>query len=418
MAIRENAAPGWTTRKLLITASSVLAGIVFLITSFNSIINVDAKEIVVVQQPISGDLNVYTEPGWQWQAFGKVTAYPRRAQFGFNVGTENGKVVDESIRTQFNDGGHGNIAGTINWTMPLTKDRIIQLHKDFGSFEAIEQQLIRPSLQKTIYNVGPTMSSTESSAEKRPMIPQYIDDQLINGPYRTVTKVEIQKDAISGQDKSVNVVTIALDNSGKPMRETKSQISEYGLVLQPVAINTIVYDDTVQKQIKERQSAATRVQLSIANARAAEQDAITTEQQGIASAAKAKWEQETVNAKQIAEAEKKLKVAELAAREAAQFKHQQILMGEGEAARKKLVMEADGALDKKLEAYVTVNDRYATAMEKAQPGAWTPAVVMGGSGANSGAANASALVEMMTAKAARELAVDLGMQGKGATNKK
>ncbi len=395
----------------------LLCSLAFLFMIPQLVENLDAKEVMIIQMPLSGELIVYTEPGWKWQGFGKVTTYPRRDQFSFSAVVDQGKAVDESIQTRFNDGGHGNISGTINWAMPLTPDKIIRIHKDFGGFQAIEQQLIRPSLQKIIYNVGPTMSSTESSAEKRPEIPKYIDDQLVHGPYLTKVVQQTQKDPITGQDKQVNVVTIAMDEKGKPVREAISQVSEYGLQLQPVSINNIKYDAVVENQIKERQTATTQVQISIANAKKAEQDAVTIAKQGEAAAAKAKWEQETENAKFIALAEKDKKVAELNAQAAEQIKRKLILEGEGEAAKRRLVMEADGALDKKLATFEKVNGAYATAISS-YGGAWVPSVVMGERGGNSGGNGATALIDMLTAKTAKDLGLEMTIpHGKGTSRK-
>jgi len=379
--------------------------------------NLDAGKVMVIQAAVTGDLSVHTDPGWKWQALGKVQRYVRRDQFSFSTHKDQGKLVDESISTRFNDGGHGNISGTMNWAMPLAAEKIIKLHKDFGSTEAIEQLLIRPVMQKVIYNVGPTMSSTESSAEKRPIIPQYIDDQLVNGPYLTKTISVVQKDPITGQDKSVNIVTIALDEKGKPLRESASPLTDYGIQLQPVSINQILYDEIVEKQIKERQQATTQVQLAIANAKRAEQDAITTAKQGEANAAKAKWEQEVLNAKTIADAQAKVTIADAGVKEAEAFKKSEILRGEGEASRKRLVMDADGQLDKKLEAIVTINARYAEAIQKAQPGAWAPQVVMGGGAGSNAGSNATNLVDLLTAKTARELGVDLNVRTGAAVKK-
>jgi hypothetical protein len=408
--------PVVVSKKLVVAGVSAVVAAIALLSLPQLVENVDARDIVVIQSPVSGDLAVFTEPGWKWQGFGKVTTYPRRDQFSFSSSADQGKPVDESISTRFNDGGHGNVSGTMNWQMPLKTESIISLHKDFGSVGAIEQQLIRTAMQKVIYNVGPTMSSTESSAEKRPEIPKYIDDQLVNGPYLTKTVQVTQKDAISGQDKQVAVVQIAMNDKGQPMRESKSQISEYGLILQPVSINKIAYDATVEKQITERQNATTQVQISIANAKRAEQEAITTEQQGKANAAKAKWEQEVVNAKTIADAQAKITIADANVKEAEAFKKSETLRGEGEANRKRLVMEADGQLDKKLDAIVKINSLYAEAIKSAQPGAWSPQVVMGGSG-TSGGQNATNLVDLMTAKTARELGVDLSVKA-GAAGKR
>ena len=404
--------PTVTPRRILISAISGIAFLATLICLPQLVENLDSKFIMVIQS-VGGDLNTFIEPGWKTQAFGKVTTYKRRDQFSFSSVKDQGKALDESISTRFNDGGHGNISGTVNWQMPLKHEQIVALHKDFGSIEAIEQQLIRPALQKVIYNVGPTMSSTESSAEKRPEIPKYIDDQLIHGPYLTKTVTVTQKDPITGADKQVAVVQIAMNDKGQPMRESESQITKYGIILQPVSINEIKYDQIVEDQIKQRQQSTTGVQISIANAKKAEQDAITTEQQGKATAAKAKWEQETLNAKEIAFAEKAVAVATLGAKAAEQYKKEQILRGEGDAQAKALRMNADGALDTKLAAYVEVSKAYAEAMGNYQ-GAWVPSVVMGNSAG--GGNGAAALVEMLTAKTARELGIDMSVT-KGKTAK-
>lgn len=404
--------PTVTPRRILVAGISVVVFLTTLICLPQLVENLDAKNLMVIQS-IGGDLNTFTEPGWKSQAFGKVTTYQRRDQFSFSSVKDQGKPTDESISTRFNDGGHGNISGTVNWQMPLKHEQIVALHKEFGSTAAIEQQLIRPAMQKVIYNVGPTMSSTESSAEKRPEIPKYIDDQLVNGPYLTKTVTVTQKDPITGADKQVAVVQIAMNEKGQPMRESDSQITKYGIILQPVSINEIRYDQIVEDQIKQRQQSTTGVQISIANAKKAEQDAITTEQQGKATAAKAKWEQETLNAKEIAFAEKAVAVATLGAKAAEQYKKEQILRGEGDAQAKALRMNADGALDTKLAAYVEVSKAYAEAMGNYQ-GAWVPSVVMGNSAA--GGNGAAALVEMLTAKTARELGIDMSVT-KGKTAK-
>lgn len=176
------------------------------------------------------------------------------------------------------------------------------------------------------------------------------------------------------------------------------------------------YDDIVEKQIAERQKATTQVQIAQANAKRAEQDAITIAKQGEATAAKAKWDQETIKAKVVTEAQQKLEVATLGAKEAEQFKREQILRGEGEAARKQAVMNADGALEKKLETYVEVQKVWAEAWSK-YPGAMVPGVVMGSSGASgqNSMGNAQGFVDLMTLKAAKDLSVDMGIAGKAAT---
>ncbi len=67
-------------------------------------------------------------------------------------------------------------------------------------------------------------------------------------------------------------------------------------------------------------------------------------------------------------------------------------------------MEADGALEKKLEAWVSVNGKYADAIAKHE-GAWVPSIVMGANGTAQNGAND--LISLLMAKTAKDLSLDL-----------
>jgi hypothetical protein len=148
------------------------------------------------------------------------------------------------------------------------------------------------------------------------------------------------------------------------------------------------------------------VQTAMAEARKAEQRAITSEKEGQANAAKAKWEQEVVKAKAVTEAEQQREVAKLNMQAAEFTKKEQILLGEGEGARKRAVMQADGALERKLAAWIEVNKAYAAELGKQR---WVPEIQMGGSTPGQGGANAAGLIELLLAKTARELSLDVAV---------
>lgn len=378
----------------------------------------DASEYLVIQS-VRGELNVYTEPGPHWQGFGKVTTYPRQSQYSF-CSTKTGAKCDEANtigkKIRFNDGGHATLNGFVLWEMPSDELSIIKIHKKFRSPEAVQNQAVAKMIDGALYLSGPLMSSTESSGSRRAELVQYINDQAENGIYVTETANTITKDALSGEEKSEPVTKIVYAPTGQPKRQQSSLLADLNIKLQPMSINELAYDGVVENQIAQRQKATTQVQIAIANARKAEQDAITAEAQGKADAAKAKWEQEVIKAKLVTEAEQKLEVAQLAAKEAEQYKQAEILRGQGEAERKRLVLQADGALEKKLDAYIKVNALYAESISKYQ-GQWVPSVVMGGSDSSkqSGAQN---MIDMLSVKTAKELALDLSMSGKEQTVKR
>jgi hypothetical protein len=161
-----------------------------------------------------------------------------------------------------------------------------------------------------------------------------------------------------------------------------------------------------------QQQALMQVQLAVARAKEAEQEAITVAKRGEAEAARAKWEQEVVKARAVTEAQQKLEVAKLDAESAEQFKRAETLRGEGEANRRRLVMEADGALEKKLGATMEVSKLYANAIQNYK-GSWVPNIVMGGgNGAQAAGSGAQELINLLTAKTAQELGLDISMRPK------
>ncbi len=310
------------TRKILLLGFGVLI-LIFVMFSGRLIENVDNSEIVIIQSAFSGKITVYTTPGPVTQNFGTATHYKKSNQFWFsNKKDETNKEAsrseggeDNSIKIRFNDGGHGNISGSVRWYMPQDEKAILKLHTDFGSQLAIEQQLIRQVVTKAVYMTGPLMSSKESSAEKRNDLLSYIEDQSINGVYRTKQEDIKVHDDLMNTDKTITVVKI-VEKANQPLRQEVSAIKQYNISLQGLAINAIDYDEEVEKQIKVQQQAYMQVQTAIANSKKAEQDAITTELQGKAAAAKAKWEQEVIKAQAITQAQQEKEVAALEAQTA------------------------------------------------------------------------------------------------------
>ena len=373
----------------------------------------DAKDIMVIQYP-TGELKVFTEPGPHAQWFGKVTVYPRQSQYSFcstvaGAGNETKcpGATSGAERVRFSEGGHALLTGAVNWEMPLDTESILKIHKKFNSEEAIESMAVGKMLDSAVYFSGPLMTSTESSGARRGELVNYINDQAMNGIFVTESKQVVTKDA-TGEPQTVTVTEIVRDKSGHPQRQQGSILSEFNIKLQPISINELKYDSVVEKQIADRQASTTEVQLSMATTLKAEQQAKTAEAQGKAAAAEAKWKQETIKAQAVTQAEQELEVARLNAKAAEQTKRQKILEGEGEAAKARLVMQANGALEQKLAAYVKVNEAYAKAIAE-YGGNWVPGTVIG---SNGGSYNgAEALINMLNAKTAKDLSLDMNVEG-------
>ena len=352
-------------------------------------------------------MSVYDTPGPVLQSFGAATHYKKSNQFWFSKDKTEGTDEDQSIKVRFNDGGHAQLSGSIRWNMPVDHAAILKLHTDFQSQAAVEQQLIKQTLTKAVYMTGPIMSSQESYAAKRNDLLSYIEDQAAFGVYKTWSHEVKVKDELSGVEKTATIVTV-VEKDGKLLRQEISPLSKYLISINGLAINSIDYDKTVEAQIATQQQATMQVQTAMAKSKEAEQAAITTELQGKAAAAKAKWEVEVIKAKSVTQAEADLAVQELATKQAASYKQQQILEGEGDAAKQRLIMAANGALDTKLKAYIQVQQYWADAFGK-YTGAITPQIVSGG-GSGYGAGSNNALqnfAEIVTMKTQKDLALDM-----------
>ncbi len=374
----------------------------------------EANTIMVVQLPILGTLNWYTTPGTQLSYWGRVTKYPKREQFWFSSKNDQGENKDESLKIRFNDGAQATISGSISWEMPMDIEHLNKIHAKYGSPDAVARQLVRTVLEKAVYTAGPLMSSTESYAERKNELLADIQEQINLGVFETETIPQKVKDPMSGQDKTVNIVRVRLEN-GKPKHAVDSPLKEFGISTYNLSMNDIHYPAEVEKQIALQQQAIVGVSIAIAEAKKAEQAAITAAKQGEAEAAKAKWAQEVEKATAVTSAEKKRDVSALDVETATNEKRAAILRGEGEAAARKLVMTADGALDKKLATYERVCSMYAEAI-KGYGGNWVPSIVMGGSGSGNNSAHsdesiagsgAQQLVSLLSAKTAHDLSLDM-----------
>jgi len=395
-------------KKIIIGAVLAFFLIVGLVSASNLWEDIDAGEIVVIQDPVDGELHVYKLPGLVWQGWGKVTHYKKSNTFWFSKEiNDKGEVkLNKAIPVKWNDGGHAEISGSVRYDLPTDDAQMIKLHSIFGSQDAIENQVIKTNIEKAIYLTGPLMTSKESYAEKRNDLIYYIEDQASKGVYRTKQTEVKELDPLTGAEKLVTKVDIQMDTTGVPKRQEVSPVAVSGIKLYNISINGIQYDKSVEAQIATQQQAIMQVQTAIANAKRAEQDAITVAKQGEADAAKAKWEIEVEKAKMVTEAEAQKAVAELAVKTADLNKQKLILEGEGEAAKKRLSMQANGALEQKLAAWLESQKYWSEAFGKFQ-GNLVPQIQTGG-GTGSNAIN---WMEIMGMRAAQQLNLDMSNKG-------
>lgn len=396
----------------------------------------DAGQRTVIQYP-SGTIKVQFEPGLYSQWFGKTTEYNDVLTFDFDKEQDGTSSIEqEGIQVRYQDGGTGTVYGKARFRLPSDPESMKDIHKEFRTNDGVSYKLIKSVVEETMNHTAGLMSSEQSYAEMRGTYAEWARDQLERGKYQTqqneITTVEAgfefclestltkeQENECENVKRTTKIVPVIRYKDGLPVY-TDSDIKAYNIDVSGFQMVDWGYEKKTLDQIASKREATMAIITSKANAERAKQDAITAEQQGLANVQVAKYEKEVEKTRAVVDAQREKEVAVVAAERgvevaeqqkleaeqkklaAAEYKQEQILRGQGDAAYKKAVLEADGALAQKLETYEKVMNRWAQAVEKQK---WVPEVVMGGDGVASGGAND--LINMLNAQTAKDLSLKM-----------
>lgn len=365
---------------------------------------VDRGSYHIKQAAVSGQMSAIMTPGVYARNFGDIQVWPKADTFYFTKDADEGDKKDQSITVRFVDGSTAQISGTVRISMPTNEAEAVSLVTTSGykSFDDLQHNLILKVVRNALMLTANTMTARESYAEKRNDYVFWAWDQIQNGIYETEESTKEVVDSTTGEKSSKTFKIIKRDKDGKPMYQA-SPLKGTGIIVSNFEIKDIAYSKTVEDQISEQQKASMSVATAKAEALKAEQDKLKIEAEGKAKVATAQYEQEQEKIKEVVQAQKRLEVAKLDKESAALKKAKDILEGEGEAEKRKLIMSADGALSQKLNAWVEVNKVYATEFAKQK---WAPDIQMGNS---SGSNTAQAMIDLLTTKTARDLGLDLQM---------
>lgn len=360
----------------------------------------------IKQAAISGTMSVKMEPGLYFQNFGDVTMWKKAETFYFTADSVEGEARDQSIEVRFNDGSLCHISGTLRIILPPNQDQALSLVTEYSyqQYGELEQKLILPVVRNALRLTANLMSARESYSERRTDFIFFAWDQIQNGLYETVEETRKVVDPVSGEQVTKTFKIVKVDSTGQPIHQ-HNPLEGMGLRLANFEIKEFVYAKKVQEQIATQQEALMAVATARAQAQQAEQEALTQEAKGKAKVMQAKYEEEEIKVRAVVQAEMELEVARLAKSAAEQTKEKEILLGQGEAERKKLVLQADGALAQKLQTLERVNAHWAQAYSK-RP---VPALVMGAGGAGGTDTGATEFAQMMQLLVAKELGVDLSV---------
>ena len=355
----------------------------FFMGSFFIFEDADKSKNYVCQMPITGNYKVWTDGGLQVQMFGNVESYSKTSQVEFSGVEKNemgyvGVGRTPAAALTFNDKGKGMIVGSFRVVLPTDNQNMSKIQRDFGSEDALIDNLVRPTLYKVVTACGPLMSSLESVSDTRTDLIAYITDQLNNGVYKTkAVKIEVLNDLTGEMEtRSQSIILEDLNAPGGYARQEISPFSQYGITCGLVSILDIKYDAATQDQIDAQKQANLAVITSKTKSIEAMQRTLQITEEGKAAAEKAKWEQEREKAVAVTKAQQEFEVAELNAKKAKQDALRIKYEGEAKAEANKALVLAGLTPSEKAEYEYKTKVGVAEALAKT---VW-PKIVMGGYG--------------------------------------
>ena len=360
-----------------------VVAVLFFMGSFFIFEDADKSKNYVCQMPITGTYKVWTDGGLQVQMFGNVESYSKTSQVEFSGVEKNemgyvGVGRTPAAALTFNDKGKGMIVGSFRVVLPTDNQNMSKIQRDFGSEEALIDNLVRPTLYKVVTACGPLMSSLESVSDTRTDLIAYITHQLNNGVYKTkAVKTEVLNDLTGEMEtRSQSIILEDLNAPGGYARQEISPFSQYGITCGLVSILDIKYDAATQDQIDAQKQANLAVITSKTKSIEAMQRTLQITEEGKAAAEKPKWEQEREKAVAVTKAQQEFEVAELNAKKAKQDALRIKYEGEAKAEANRALVLAGLTPAEKAEYEYKTKVGVAEALAKT---VW-PKIVMSGNG--------------------------------------
>lgn len=369
-----------------------------------------STELLIKQSPF-GTLSCVEGQGLYFRGFASIYHYDLAKSFYFNSSNEkvNGEEWEgdeddeDDISVTLSRNANASISGYLLYELPTDCDKLIELHNNQKNDKGVKHNLVRNAVLSAVRKTAPLFTAEEAKVTKIAEFRRLAEDQLVDGEYLTTTEVLKEKageDEVDSTGKVIKkaevqeyrVTKLKLDSNGNRILTKKSALSQYGIVVKQLEIQSVKLDSMAQKQldiVKEREMQR------VSNATAAEtakQKAITAEAEGKARIAAAKADQEVQKMTEVTMAEKEKAVAILNAEREKEVARLNALKAVEDAKRIKAEGEAEAAANRaKVLAGLTPQEQaewdYKTKVGIAEALAKSehpivPTIMMGGDGKN------------------------------------
>jgi hypothetical protein len=405
--------PNITRRTIVIGVLAVISLVFFLIVnpfSWN-----DAGNRTVVERT-NGDQIVQFAPGIFYAGFfAKEKEWPNQISVTYQENAQNLEIEDNGIEVgqimiRFSDATTADVRGITQFILPGDEKEMILIHNTHRTPQSLVVKRLAPYTKECLQSSAQLMSSEKHYGGGRAQMAQDFLDQLKEGVYLLLTEENLVYDSLEMEKKRVYQTEIQYDKKTSLPKRKLSSIKEYGITVADAAITDVDYENKVDEKLVKIIDAVTKSSISKQELMTAQQQTLTAKAKGEQALVEIEYQQKQDQTKQVVEAQTKVKVAE-------QDKLQQKIAYEGSileakkikeladanAYARQRIMQADGALEMKLKAQVEVQKVWAEAFSK-YTGAVVPQIQSGGGATTNGALN---FMDIMTAKTAKDFALDL-----------
>lgn len=377
----------------------------------------DGGARTVVQQ-WDGTQFVQFAPGWFYAGFfAKETEWPNQISVTYmqdqaDLDLEDNGIEIGKINIMFSDGTTADVRGITQFILPSNEKDMILINNTHRTPQSLVVKRLATYTKECLQSSAQLMSSDKHYGGGRAQMSQDFVDQLRNGVYLSETKEKVRYDSTEKENKRTYVTEIKKDKDGNLLRKI-SAIREYEISVADASINDVDYEQKVDEKLAKIIEASTKSAVSRQELMTAQQEALTAEAQGKKALVTVEYDQRQEQTKQVVEAETKVKLAEQdkqqqrIAFEAAVFEaKKKVTLADAAAYEKRTTMQANGALEQKLDKWLEAQKVWAAAFGQYQ-GNVTPQVVTGGNmGPYQNNNAAVSFMELMGVKAAKDLAID------------
>lgn len=379
----------------------------------------DAGERTVVERA-DGEQIVQFNPGIFYAGFfAKEKSWPNQISVTYtdtvnpdmNFALEDNGIEIGQINIRFSDATTADVKGITQFILPSDEKEMILIHNTHRSPQSLVQKRLATYTKECLQSSAQLMSSEKHYGGGRAQMAQDFLDQLKNGVYLAKVEDKLVYDSLALEKKRIYETVLQFEKGSTEPKRKISSIKEYGITVADAAITDVDYEQKVDDKLVKIIDAVTKSSISKQELMTAQQQTQTAKAKGEQNLVEIEYQQKQEQTKQVVAAQTKVEVAK-------QDKLQQQIQYEAAiieakkrtelanvaAYEKRTTIQANGALEQKLAAYVETQKAWADAFSK-YTGNVVPQVQTGNSGATgNGALN---FMELMTVKASKDLVLDL-----------